>query len=304
MGEMLSHQYDLEYLLVHELIHSLGFGQDLVLHHPAPLPSRLSPAFDSHPLTDPSASFTRFSHPSIWNRFTQLNSTPLVTYKHVLDAAVADVIAQGELRPAPAPSSNLNVRYYRPADVYLALAGHVRGSRAMRDMYDLATTNGSLVFDTGAWPATPTPTATGTGTKAIRVELETGLVPFAKASSAGHIRIGGAGGGGHVNGTAMDQDGLMGWQLKRGVKVSSVGIGQRTRSVLGALGYTLMGQAWVTRRGVAKVDVDEVQRMRQDALAVESQRNMSCGGAGVRDAAAWAGAFGVVVAWIVHRGWV
>jgi hypothetical protein len=185
-------QRNLELVVMHELMHGLGFGDDnLITYQPDIKAKELMPHTNVVP--DELAKtnqvyqmhngpvFSRFAGPTIWNRCTYLKGEPLVNTFYKFEEALERFKKAGQL--VPYTGSNTTGIPALPGlieskSVIQALKNDATTKKLMEYLYTAATTNGTLVLDPGCW----IPNFANTP----NVTLETGI-PFASGSTASHV---------------------------------------------------------------------------------------------------------------------
>ncbi|KAI9219507.1 hypothetical protein BC828DRAFT_385999 [Blastocladiella britannica] len=247
--DMTDQQRDLEQVATHELLHGLGYGDDTLMSYRVGTNQMLAPYFDSSApsvqpppeATDSSASvfngngFYRFTLPSIWNRFTFLSNKPMTALTASLTAAIDAGVKSGAIKPSTllAGNSAATDPVYSPAAVFSYLMADPPSRATMTQLYSLGTTNATLQFRPNAFNPPSPQLATAVH------NLETNLNPVLDGSSFAHVTQA-------ANTTAEFLMVYKATGKSFPVMVSSTkglqsGIGQSTKDVLVALGYTAAG---------------------------------------------------------------
>ncbi|KAJ3372956.1 hypothetical protein GGF31_001493 [Allomyces arbusculus] len=258
--EMPKEQRDLEMVVTHELLHGLGFGDDLAMS--VLLTSKdgnmLFPYYDSYapdlvlpPLrtvdTMPHNGdvFYRFTPPSVWNRFTFLDNRPLLEYYKVFNETFNGLVQSNSPILKPAPANDTKQVGYTTDSVFAALEKDEKVMTLMQAMYTFGTTPNKLEFRLGAWPPG--------SSLSDKIVLETGFDPLMDGSSIVHTAMA-------ANTTVEFL--MVADQAQRSfpgaiaaTKAPSTGIGPLTKQAMLAMGYTAAdAKDFTSRKDVAMVD--------------------------------------------------
>ncbi|KAJ3366804.1 hypothetical protein GGF32_003448 [Allomyces javanicus] len=259
--EMPKEQRDLEMVVTHELLHGLGFGDDLamsVLLTSTKSGNMLFPYYDSYapnlvlpPLRTADTMphnggvFYQFTAPSVWNRFTFLDNRPLLEYYKVFNDSFNGLVKSNSPILQKAPANDTKSVGYTIDSVFAALQKDEKVLTLMSAMYTLGTTANKLEFRIDAWP--PGSILNG------KIVLETGFNPLMDGSSIVHTAM---------SANATVEFLMIADQAQRSfpgaiaaTKAPSSGIGPLTKQVMLAMGYTAAdAKDFTSRKDVAMVD--------------------------------------------------
>jgi hypothetical protein len=251
---------DFEATATHELLHGLGYGDDLIYtYRPERNLTLLMPYVNTYPGEYMGSQYetttiqphnfiaiTQFTAPSIWNRFTYMNGKLASDYAHTFRDIFNRIKGSNVFIPFPGEPRLGMPSYtgqYTAESVITALRGDQACKTLMEQLYKEATTANALEFRTGSWPP-------NSSLKSTQI-LETGIA-FSEGSTASHVSVA-------ANNTAeflmiYANGAKLLSTLITNNKAPASGIGPITKDVLVALGYSPSNGDILSRRQFGSVD--------------------------------------------------